>query len=50
MNEVEKQREAESSQRGTEIGIEGDALQRNIQVYLEGHVYQGRKGRKLDNG
>lgn len=23
---------------------------RNIQAYLEGHVYHGRTGRKMDNG
>jgi hypothetical protein len=24
--------------------------ERNIQAYLEGHVYHGRTGRKMDNG
>lgn len=26
------------------------ALESNIQKYLEGHVYNGRYGRKMDNG
>ena len=29
---------------------EKSALQENIQKYLEGHVYNGRYGRKMDNG
>ena len=26
------------------------AMDRHIQTYLRGHVYHGRRGRKMDNG